>query len=352
MRKMTESNFEDLLISGGLSVPPLEIKVVSAQRPNGEDAILDVAWRNRTSRFVVELKSNAKPQTLKLATQQAKEYASACGEGRPMVIAPFISGTKLEELLDAGVSALDFCGNGAVETDQFFFFKTGNPNQYRDSAPIRSAYRGDSSLVARVFLLQPQFQAVGDILEVIKERGGSLTFGTVSKALKRLESDLVIERPSRSEIKLIQVERLLDQLLEEYQPPKTESTWEGKVELLTSDLLKKLERISTQSDIVRTGNATAQEYAVYAGEPIIECYCRDAPSDVLGEFDVTTKQTKSFSNLRLLQTNDQRVYFDRRPELAASPIQSWLEMATGDKRQEESSEQIKQLLRKPVEPST
>lgn len=352
MRKMTQSNFEKMLLSEGLSVPPLEIKIVSVQGPTGEDAILDVVYRNRSGRFVVELKSDAKPQTLKLAIEQAKEYARAYGDGAPMVVAPFISGTKLKELLDAGVSALDFCGNGAVETDQFFFFKTGNPNQYRDSAPIRSAYRGDSSLVARVFLLQPKFQAVGDILETIKERGGSLTFGTVSKALKRLESDLVIERPSRSEIKLIQVERLLDQLHEEYQPPKIESTWEGKVELSASGLLKKLERIASPSDIVRTGNASAQEYAVYAGEPIVECYCRNGPPSILEKLEVTTKQTKSFSNLRLLQTNDQRVYFDRRSELAISPIQSWLEMATGDKRQKESSEQIKQLLRKSVELST
>ena len=56
------------------------------------------------------------------------------------------------------------------------------------------------------------------------------------------------------------------------------------------------------------------------------------------------KETGAFPNLQLSQTEDQRVYFDRRQNLSASPIQSWLEMSRGDKRQKEVAAQIRGLI--------
>lgn len=50
---------------------------------------------------------------------------------------------------------------------------------------------------------------------------------------------------------------------------------------------------------------------------------------------------RAFANLRLIQTEDQLVYFDARPNPTASPIQAWLEMAGGDKRQQEVAGQIR-----------
>lgn len=350
MRKMSEANFERMLRDGELRVPPLDVSVVSLDSPAGEDAILEVRWRGHSCRYVVELKRDAKPQTLRLATEQVKRYAAASGRGRPMIVAPYLSEKKLDWLLSEGVSAIDFSGNAAVEAPgQFYFWKTGAPNRYPDSAPIRSAYRGDSSLVPRVLLLLPEFETVSGILEAIKTRGGSLTMGTVSKALKRLEPDLVIERPRGRAVRLIQPERLLDQLLEAYQPPKIESTWLGKVALADGELRSRLEQLGGDIDLVRTGDASAGDYAAYAGEPTAAYYCRISPDDVLAQLRADAKETRSFPNLRLMQTSDQRVYFDRRPGLAASPIQAWLELASGDKRQKEVADQIRALLLKEAE---
>ena len=346
MRKMQEgANFERMLREGELRVPPLDICIVAFEPATGGDALIEVAWRGRSCRFVAELRRDAKPQTLKLAIDQVKQNAQKSGRDRPMVIAPYLSGAKLDQLLNEGVSALDFCGNAAVDASgAFLFYQTGNPNRYPDRSPIRSAYRGDGSLVARVLLLNPQFQAIGDVLAAIKERGGSLAMGTVSKVLQRLESDLVIERPSRRSVRVIQSERLLDGLLEAYQPPKIESTWTGKVNLPPAQLLEGLEGFSREDDLIRTGESSAGEYAAWAGEPLVSCYCRAMPPALLERLGAEANETRGFPNLRLMQTDDQRVYFDRRPKLAASPIQTWLEMASGDKRQKEVARQIWNLL--------
>jgi hypothetical protein len=341
---MSEFSFRKLLQAGELQVPPLNIQLLNVQSKLGGDALLEVSWRGQSCRYVAELKSDAKPQTLRLAKVQAREWANV-GLGQPMVIAPYLTSDKLDELLQEGISALDFCGNGAVEAPgRFFFYKTGNPNRYRESAPIVSAYRGDGSMIARLLLLQREFRAIGEIHSAIAQRRGSISMGTISKLLKKLESDLVIERPNRNSVRVLQPERALDGLLDAYRPPKIESTWTGTVAMPLAELLTKLQSLPRESDVVRTGESSAGEYAAWAGEPLAACYCRVTPASILRGLGVETKETRAFPNLRLLQTDDQRVYFDRRQNLAASPIQSWLEMAGGDKRQKEAAGQIRRLI--------
>jgi hypothetical protein len=345
MRKMNAINFNMMLRDGRLAVPPLEIRVLANQRNRGGDAIVNVAWRGRSYRFVAEFRRDAKPLTLKIAIEQVRQYASKTEQSRLMIIAPYFSREKLDQMLDAGISAIDFSGNAAIEVPgEFLFYKTGNPNQYPDSTPIRSAYRGNGSLVARVLLLERQFQAVGEIREGIRSLGGALTLSMVSKVLQRLEADLAIERPNRNAVRVIQPERLLDGLLEAYEPPKTQATWMGKVALPAGELLARLQGIASDGALVRTGGASAVEYAAWAGEPLIACYCRADPTALLERLSAEAKETRAFPNLRLIQTDDQLVYFDARPNLAASPIQAWLEMASGDKRQKEVAGQIRSAI--------
>ncbi|MCC7349133.1 MAG: hypothetical protein IT446_01065 [Phycisphaerales bacterium] len=340
---MNEIDFKTMLRDGRLVVRPLEIRSLASQS-QGADVIINVTWRGRSGRFVATFKRDAKPLTIKMAIEQVRESARASGEGQPMLVAPYFSREKLDQLLDAGISAIDFCGNAVVEVPgEFLFYKTGNPNQYPDNAPIRSAYRGDGSMVARVLLLLRQFQAVSEIQEAIRSRGGALTLGMVSKVLKRLESDLSIERLGRNAVRVIQPERLLDGLLDAYQPPKAQTTWLGKVALGADELLAKLRGIDG-GNVVRTGESSAIDYASWAGEPLLCYYCRATPAMLLAHLGADAKETGAFANLRLIQVQDQLAYFDARPNLAASPIQAYLEMASGDKRQKEVAGQIRSAI--------
>jgi hypothetical protein len=343
IRKMSKVDFEMMLRDGRLGGGPLEVHVLDGQC-QGADAMVNVIWRGQSGRFVAKLQRDAKPLTIKVAIEQVRECARTTGEGQPMLIAPYFSREKLDQLLDAGISAIDFCGNAVVDVPgKFLFYKTGNPNQYPDNAPIRSAYRGDGSMVVRVLLMQRQFQAVSEIQEAIRSRGGTLTLSMVSKVLKRLESDLSIERLGRNAVRVIQPERLLDGLLDAYQPPKAQTTWLGKVALDADELLAKLRGIDG-GNVVRTGESSAIDYASWAGEPLLCCYCRATPAMLLVHLGAEAKETGAFANLRLIQVQDQLAYFDARPNLAASPIQAYLEMASGDKRQKEVAGQIRSAI--------
>jgi hypothetical protein len=59
-----------------------------------------------------------------------------------------------------------------------------------------------------------------------------------------------------------------------------------------------------------------------------------------------------FPNLDLIETEDETVYFDARQEgnfRWASPVQVYLELMAGDKRDQETAEQVKSYIIKNLE---
>jgi len=58
-------------------------------------------------------------------------------------------------------------------------------------------------------------------------------------------------------------------------------------------------------------------------------------------------QSDRFPNLELVETEDETVYFDGRQEgnfWWASPVQVYLELMAGDKRDQETAEQVKSYI--------
>jgi hypothetical protein len=58
-------------------------------------------------------------------------------------------------------------------------------------------------------------------------------------------------------------------------------------------------------------------------------------------------QSDRFPNLKLLETEDETIYFDARQEEGfwwASPLQVYFELMAGDKRDQETAEQLKALI--------
>ncbi len=260
----------------------------------------------------------------------------------PMVIVPYLSADKLEELQAAGVSGLDLCGNGVIVVPgKMLIFRSGQPNRFPQSAKLRNIYRGRNSLVARAFLIRPRFAQVKEIVGLLGDRGGGVAFSTVSKALQQLQEDLIISR-KEGLIRLIQPEMLLDKLAANYAPPTITERFRGKCELPREEIARRLNAGAASSGVkvVLTGASSAERFAVTAGEPATSFYCTGMPPALLSD----VKETDRFANVELLRTDEDRVYFDTRDENGipfASPIQSWLELVTGDKRQKDAGEQVK-----------
>ena len=63
---------------------------------------------------------------------------------------------------------------------------------------------------------------------------------------------------------------------------------------------------------------------------------------------VDLEENSRFPNVELLETDEDFVYFDARDNLAASPVQTYLELMQGDKREQETAEQLRKAILQPL----
>ena len=312
------------------------------------DALVGVSWGRRRWKFLAELKANATPQAFEAAVTAVHPAANKT-RLNPMVVLPYLSAENLARLEVAGVSGLDLCGNGVVTVPgEVLVVRAGQPNRFPRSEPIRNVYRGDSSLVGRVFLAKPVYRAVGEIVTTIQGKGGKVSFATVSKVLKTLRADLIVGRTS-DKITLLQPDKLLDQLAANYRPPKVAGRWVGKVIADETELPKKLADAARRvgSRVMATGAASAARYSVLGREPIRAVYCTAVPNEVLSASGAKFEETDRFPNVDLTYTHEATPYFESTSEDGveyASPVQAYLELMAGDKRQRESAGQVREYV--------
>jgi hypothetical protein len=263
---------------------------------------------------------------------------------------PYLPDARLAELEAAGVSGIDLCGNGVVVVPgELLVYRTGRPNRFRSEAEIKNVFRGNSSLVARAFLLVPEYASVQEARREVERRGGNVVLATVSKVCKSLESLLVIERQREKgtaarQLRLLQPDKLLDLLASNYVAPVVTDTLRGKTKLSPEDFRKALAATEKEGGkVVQTGFGSVGAYAVMAREPMQSFYCSDRNA-VVRSLGNAFEPTDRFANVTLSETRDDAVYFDRRPDLVASPVQVYLELMAGDKRSKETAEQVRRVI--------
>jgi hypothetical protein len=334
-----------------LTLPPLQIRVNVTNSENRRahnchlDAIVEIAWDSRVFSFGAIYTSLSTPKAIGMAIHQVKNDTRQ-KPLHPLIVVPYLSDERLRELEHQAVSGIDLCGNGIVVIpDNFLVFRTGAPNRFTSSAPIKNIYRGTSSLVARVLLLRPQYSSVTDVHKEIASRGGKIALATVSKALKALDEELIIGR-KRGAIRLLQPEKLLDRLALNFERPKIERSALGKVNVDPKRLSTILVDAAKKEGVrlTATGVGSVGRYAVIAKEDIFSLYCTDRDR-LLTQVPLT--EEKFFPNVELLETEDELAYFDTRYENEypwASPLQTYLELITGEMRSRNTADQVKKLI--------
>jgi hypothetical protein len=350
-----EEDILKTLSEGQLSLPPVQLRVIERNRvltANGTkveiDAVVQAEWDRRSWKFAAEVKRLSTPKILQDALRSV-DYAAKRSRLNPMLVVPYLSPENIEMLERLQVSGIDLCGNGIlIVPPELLIVRTGNPNRFPQSAPIRNVYRGDSSLVARAFLARPIYRAIGDIATAIRELSGNVSLATVSKVVKVLEGDLIVGR-EQGDIRLLQPEKLLDQLAANYRPPKAKGRYVGKVALGERELERKLADIARSQDrrFVLTGATSASNYAVLGREPVVAAYCDESPEQLLPALGGRVERTDRFPNLDLIWTDEATVYFDPQPRADvpfASPVQAYVELMAGDKRQRETAEQVREYV--------
>jgi hypothetical protein len=358
----TEKEMLDQLREGKIELPPLSFRFLEDQSDEGGgrrfDAVFEASWQGKIARFVVECKALSTPKAFRDGLNMLKTSPLPNGSF-PMLFLPFLSEKHLQELEREGISGIDLCGNGVVFVPgKFAVSRRGGKNRFPSSAPIKNIYRKNSSMVGRAFLLCTGYETVQEICAQINQRNllvnrwdrKPMSLSTVSKALKTLEDDLVVTRePS---IRLLQPDKLLEKLYENYEPPTVRQR--VRLKISSEESGKVLELVSKQSQmldlpLVASGTSSVARYAVMQRGDLLSVYC----PRLEGFLELLPgNQTDRFPNLELVETDDETVYFDARQEEDfwwASPLQVYLELMTGDKRDQETAERVKSFILKDIE---
>ena len=358
----TESGIIDQLRQDRIQLPPLSFRFLQNDGKSVRDAVLDalveVSWQDEKARFAVECKALSTPKAFQAGLNQLKSV-NLPETILPMLCLPFLSESQLKQLENEGISGIDLSGNGVVIVPgKFYVFRTGGKNRFKSWAPIKNIYRKNSSMVGRVFLARPNYDAVQEIRDEIGRRNPLVAMGnkkpiglsTVSKALKTLEEDLIVSR--KGGIRLLQADKLLDKLADSYALPEVARRVKLKIQkdpMEIRGLLAVLSR-GLGLPVVATGTSSVSRYAVMQRGDMLSVYCKKM-DDVVARLPKSSR-TDRFPNLELIETEDDTVYFDAREEdgfLWASPVQVYLELMSGDKRDQETAGQLKTSILRSVE---
>ena len=330
----------------GFRFPPVEFRLGRLPRTKDRppDAILATAWGDMKLAFAAEFKSRATPRVFREAIWQAQQYAA--GTSRlPMIVVPYLRPEQLDELERIGVSGLDLCGNGVlIVPGRLCVYRTGNRNRFPESATTRFAYRGATSLVPRVFLCRKNYSGLADIQGEIRRRGADVALSTISKALKRMDEDLIVERREGA-IRLLQPDKLLDELAASFRPPKIRRTASCGSE---SSLAELLGRAPAGVRRALSGRSSIETYAVMGrGRDERPVVYTDSIRRLLKAWGDRVRETARFVDFELQETEEASAYFDARLREGlpfASPIQVYVECRSGDKREQEVAEQVRSLI--------
>jgi hypothetical protein len=350
----------DLLRSGKVVLPPLSLRVIKDKsettKSSGFDVLVEASWGGSTAKFAVECKALSTPKAFKAGFNLLKTETLPKGYW-PLLFLPFLSEQQLQELEQKQVSGIDLCGNGVmVVPGKFVLFRSGGKNRFSSSAPIKNIYRKNSSMVARVFLSCPAYETVQEVCSEVNRRNmlverwskSPMSLSTVSKSLKALEEDLIIDR--KETIRLLQPDKLLEKLSQNYSSPNVNDRIRMKVQAEGEALRQLLRRQSEELGlpIVAAGTSSVGQYAVMQRGDLLTVYC---PKLELLLERLPGSRTDRFPNVELIETDDETVYFDAREDAEfwwASPVQVYLELMAGDKRDMETAEQVSSFILKDI----
>jgi len=352
----TKKEMLDQLRKGKVALPPLSFRFLKGRMEvDGNrrlDALVKASWREGTAKFAVECKPISTPKAFQDGMNLLKILPLPKGY-RPLLFLPFLNESQLDDLEREGISGIDLCGNGVIVVPGIFaVFRSGGKNRFSSSAPIKNVYRKNSSMAGRIFLLRSGYDTVQEICSKINRLNllvnswdkKPMSLSTVSKVLKTLEEDLIITR--KDTIRLLQPDKLLGKLDDNYAPPNIKERLRLKVPEDRETLRELLMNLSQTLGLplVASGTSSVGKYAAMQRGDLLSVYC-PCLERLLSL--LPGSQTDRFPNLELVETDDETVYFDARKEgdfWWASPVQVYLELMAGDKRDQETAEQVKSSI--------
>ena len=316
------------------------------------DAIIEFSIQNGPSfEAVVGIASVSTPQMI-LASARLLAVCIAIEKVPnmvPLIIAPYIGAKQAKILADKDISWIDLSGNMSVRiSNRVYIERTGKPNRFPDTAPIKKIFQGTSSLVSRALLLQPEgFSSLYEMVDFINNRNAKITLSTVSKVVKRLEEELLINR-DKSLINVADQEKLLERLVQGYR-----NSTERRTKQTYRFVIENIQQLSPGlvgecKDYLACGFYAAQIKGLAMTDKMtifvkdIEQFRRKAE-----EKWVSITADEEFGNVIITETNDPGVWFNpdwRIIDSVVGDIELYLEMMVDTPRGPKIAEQLKRRI--------
>jgi hypothetical protein len=354
--RVTEREIIQDLQRAGDQYAPLTINRLVEQIPLTDgyraDAIIDFSIQHGPSfEALVEITPVPTPKNILEKARLFAEYMSRANKPNiiPMVIAPYIGKRQGRILADRGISWMDISGNMSIRVpNQIYIERTGQRNRFPDTAPIKKIFQGTSSLVSRALLLKPEgFSSLYEVVDFINERNANITLSTVSKVLKSLEEELLVNRGG-SLISVADMEKLLIRLTEGYinsTERKKSKTYKFAAESSQKLFLSFYER---QIEYVACGFYAAQIKGLAVTDQI-KIFVKDIEqAKIAAKKDlIRITPDAEFGNVNITETKDPGVWFNAHSQTydaIVDDIELYLEMMAETPRGPKIAEQLKQRI--------
>jgi hypothetical protein len=350
--RLTEKDFiKRLRESAGqykpLTFVRLEEKSSTANKTRA-DVIIEFSMGDVSSfKALIEIKTVANPKTILQACKMLRDELNKINKPDlvPIVIAPYIGNSQARILADEGISWMDLSGNMRIQIpDRLYIERIGKPNKFPDTAPIKNIFQGTSSLVSRALLLKPDgFSSLDKIVDFINSRNANITLSTVSKVLKSLEQELLIDK-DKSLIRTRDPQKLLDRLTEGYFNSKARKT--RKIYKFATDDTRTL--FAAFSNL-RIDYAACGFYAAKLEGLAVTNEITIFVKDIEKVRKTTAPEDTAFSNVTIIETNEPGVWFNtpKQPTNTVTVVDDtelYLEMMAATPRGPEIAKQIKQRI--------
>jgi hypothetical protein len=302
---------------------------------------LEIPRERKAKRIIAEVKAEGFPKYLRFAARELKAALKSEKSVYPVVIAPYISDDGRKICEEEGIGFFDLSGNCFLAFNGTYIEVKGNPNRYSSDRKLKSIFKGKSSRISHVLLINPNRSWT--LRELAKE--ASLSVGQVFKVINRLEELDVILRQEQSGIRLTKPGGLLNAWRNEY-----------------SYRLNKVANFYSLSDVSKAETLIAEEcqrqsirYALtlFSGVSRIAPFTRytqvfayvDNPDTVAEKLSL--KKVDSGANIILFKPFDEGVYYGSQTKdrfIVVSNIQLYLDLYNYRGRGEEQAEFLRSQI--------
>ena len=287
----------------------------------------DVPWADLTVTdargrvWMAEVKNSGRPGQIAHTSEQLAEFAE---EGViPFLVVPHMSRAGAEAADRVKLNWLDLSGNAHIRADNLHLWIQGRPDETRTRGRPSSPFAPRSARVTRVLLLDPQRWWLQKDLAMTT----GLNDGNVSRVVRRLEEEYLIERRGR-ELRPRDAGVLLDAWAQEYRF-SSHDIWTGH---FTGSGIELARVLGGQLDSLGirhafTGLAAAWAMDQFASFRLTTVYVEDDPR-VAAE-RIAVRETARGANVQFVGPNNAGVYAgeaDYGGIQCVAPVQVYLDL--------------------------